>query len=206
MKLELTGLKLEIEQDSDTVSPAVAALQQQLTGLMQTVNTLASGTQADQNSSNHLPTPVVQKAIEATAVPSPAARSGQRRSSRKSSGTRPKAEALELKHDTNRYGNPKQEWNTATKSMWLLYMLGQQTEHKETSAPVLAETFNRYFKEFGPIISNNVTRDLRTAKKAGHASNNPDKEPQAWFLLDEGKKEVERLIADASTGEPADTE
>src|SRR5262245_52836677 len=137
MKLEFTGLKLEIEHDDDgTIPPAVDALQRQLAGVIQTVNALAAGSQ------NGAAQPANQIAMNAPKAiePAPFAGKGNTRAKgngrRGGSGVRGKAEPLELKHDAEKFGQPKQDWNTATKAMWLLYMLSQQTEHKEASAPV----------------------------------------------------------------------
>lgn len=196
MKLELTGLKLEIEHDGDGfVPPAVVALQRQLTGVMQTVNALAAG--AQKNGTDGLPGDAMQNAIDAPLEPVVSAVTRNRgKGARRSGGGKPaKAVPIDFKHNAEKYGFPKREWNTATKAMWLLYVLGEQTEHKEASPHTLSSTFAKYFREFGKILPHNIKRDLGAEKsKSRHVNDDPSQEPATWHLLDEGRKAMERLI------------
>lgn len=195
MKLELSGLKLEIEHDDDgTIPPAVATLQRQLAGVMQTVNALASNGSA--NGSNQLAGHGQPKAIEAPMV-EPRPRGGKG-STRRGSGSRSKAEAIDFKHDAERFGFPKQEWNTACKALWLLYVLAEQGILTEVSGPVLAATFNKHFKTFGTVHAANVHRDLGKEKsKSGWVNSDASQDPQTWYLLEAGKQGVAKTIEEA---------
>ncbi len=195
IEFEITGLKLRIKGESDDVVAKVAAVQKQVQGVIQAVGAIADG--ANDTHQNNGRVASLQAALPAAALPAASARNGSRGATRKNSGSpRVSAEPIDFKHDAQKYGFPKQEWNTATKAMWLLHMLEIEAKHTEASAPVLAATFGKYFREFGKIIHNNITRDLSTLKSKGKSVNNdPDKDPQTWYLLEDGKREVERLIA-----------
>jgi hypothetical protein len=113
-------------------------------------------------------------------------------------GSRPRGEAIDFKHDAEKYGFPKQEWNTAQKAMWLLYMLAHETGQHEYSAFVVAATFNKHFKSFGAILTANVLRDLAKEKgKSGWVNSDASQDPQMWYLLEEGKKGSAALIQEA---------
>lgn len=207
IEFEITGIKLRIKGEGDDVLSKAAAVQRQVQGVIQSVGAIADGTAGQ----THIrPNGSGQKLIETTAAANAQA-SGARgkRGSRKAGagGPRSKAEAIEIKHDPNQYGQPKQGWNTATKAIWLLYMLEKEAQHPEASAPELAETFKKYFREFGKILPNNVTRDLSALRAKGKCVNNdPDKDPQTWYLLEDGKNEVERLLANPVDEGMAETE
>ena len=87
--------------------------------------------------------------------------------------------------------------------MWLLYIIEKQGGEKEQNTPTITATFNKYFKEFGPVTTTNVTRDLGAARvKHGFVSSDAGKEPQTWFLLEAGTKEVEKLMSSAAAETP----
>jgi hypothetical protein len=193
IEFEITGLKLRIKGESDDVMSKAAAVQRQMQGVIQAVGAITEGATgtAPQQPSNAGP-----KLLEVTAEPaaSNGAR-GKRGAPRKGGGPRPRAEAIDFKHDADKYGFPKQEWNTGQKSMWLLHVLSLQTGHNEYSAPVVAATFNKHFKSFGAILTTNVLRDLAKEKgKTGWVNSDATQDPQTWYLLEEGKKSMGALI------------
>lgn len=151
-EFEITGLKLKIK--GDDVSGKVTALQQQVQNLMATITALAQGGVPT------LPTApdngVATKLLEVGQAPpdlQPVLNGS--RSPRKvpvpkgaGAGVRRRAEAIDFKHDADQYGFPRQNWATAQKAMWLIYVLGEQGENKEFSASEIAATFNKHFKSF----------------------------------------------------------
>lgn len=211
VKFELTGLKFEITGERDDVSVALASLQQQVANLAQSV---ASATGAFDGHSlqtgrvlNGQATPAGQPGDADLpvrgALSAPAARS----KSKRTNGTpRSKAEALQFTHDAEKYGFPKQDWNTANKAMWLLYVMEVQTEQKEVSAHVLAATFRLYFKEFGNLLTHNIVRDLGSSKKKGLVNSDPTETPEAWYLLAAGETAMQALIQNPTSVDTAGAE
>ena len=87
-----------------------------------------------------------------------------RRAGARRGGGRSGSEAIELTHDAQTYGFPREDWNTATKSMWLLYIIEKQATRQEASAPVIAETFNKTSggsRPSAPISSRGTSRTCR---------------------------------------------
>lgn len=168
IEFELTGLKLKIKGDSDDVSGKVGDLQRQVQGLMNTIGSITQGASAPAlppaPASHNGTTSPAQKVIEAAAEPTSNGRKGRTPSPRKGTPKAPRAEPIDFKHDAEKYGFPKQEWNTAQKGMWLLYVLSSQTGQHEYSAPVLAATFNKHFKSFGSVLAHNLAPGFERAK------------------------------------------
>lgn len=189
IEFEITGVKLRIKGESDDVVARVTDVQRRLQGAVQALGTVGDGAISTAGPPVLPPPRVSLVAPDGAAVRS-------RRSTRKTVGGAPRSEdAIELTHNPDQLGFPKQEWSTANKAMWLLYMIEREAATKEASAPTIADTFNKYFREFGVIRQNNVTRDLAALKGKGKSvSNDPAKDPQTWYLLEDGKKEIEALI------------
>jgi hypothetical protein len=156
IEFELTGLKLKIKGEREDVPAAVAAIQRQLGTMMQATGAIANGN--GQAPVVDLPAPRVLEAR--TEEPSNRGKRGPRKAS---GGVRPKVAAIDFKHDAEKYGFPKQDWSTAKKAMWLLYILTDAGQ-AEASASQVADTFNKHFKTFGSILSANVLRDLAKEK------------------------------------------
>jgi len=202
IEFELTGLKLKIKGDSDEVAGKVADLQRQVQGVMNTIGAITQGASAPALA----PAPAAQngavnpahKVIEAVTENASTARKGKAPGPRKGAPKAPRAEPVDLKHDVEKYGFPQQEWNTAQKAMWLLYVLSNQTGQHEYSAPVLAATFNKHFKSFGSVLAHNLARDLNAQKrKTGWVNSDATQEPPTWLLLEVGKKAMAKLIEES---------
>lgn len=207
VKFELTGLKFEITGERDDVAVALASLQQQVTVLAQSASS-ASGTL--NGTPREVGTMLRERAAplgqhiegEASArgaLLPPATRVKGRRGA---SGTpRLKAEPLQFTHNAEKYGFPKQTWNTANKAMWLLHIMEMQAGTKGASAHIIAATFKMYFKEFGNVLTHNIVRDLGLAKKKALVNSDPTKAPEEWYLLAAGKAAVQALIQNPSATE-----
>jgi hypothetical protein len=205
IEFELTGLKLKIKGESEDVTGKVADLQRQIQALMGTVTALA------QNGAGTLPPPPPpdnqHKTIEA--APAQIAAPAATGKTRKGGGARKgvpqhRAEAIDFKHDAEKYGFPKQDWSTAQKAMWLLYMLTEDNVATELTAQVIAATFNKHFKSFKTILAHNVVRDLAKEKgKTGSVNSDATKNPETWHLLEAGKKQMAALIAETK-GTPSE--
>lgn len=200
VEFEITGLRFKISGERDTVPAALASIQRQVASLAQSVASAA--TAFDGNAG---PTPLEPPVVEATrgALPAaPVTQPSQKRSRKNGNGRKETTGAIDFKHDAEKVGFPKQEWNTATKAMWLLYVLEQSSAPSEASASALAATFNKYFKASGTIQSGNITRDLGAAKgKSGFVNSDPTKDPEVWFLLTSGKTHIQQLLANPNGSE-----
>jgi hypothetical protein len=108
------------------------------------------------------------------------------------------ADLVEFRHDPNNFGTPKQSWNTQKKAVWLLHIVGQQTDVNDLSTAQIVTIFNSQFRQAKTVTSSNVSRDLGKAKIANPSLVGEDmtKNPSRWFLTDEGSKHAAKLIAD----------
>ena len=202
MEFELSGLKIKVKSERDDAPKALQSVQSQIGNLLQAAAGLGTGEIASGPARPSHSTGNVGegRTIEAPAISSNSAPARTKATRGKRASTNESATAVEFSHDPAAYGLPKQTWNTAQKSMWLLYVLEKQNGHRDLSTGALASTFNKHFKEFGAITTTNVTRDLGRARaKNGFVSSDASKDPQTWYLLDAGKKEVERLVQVAKT-------
>lgn len=106
--------------------------------------------------------------------------------------------ALTWQHNPAEYGTPSQSWNTATKAIWLLYVVEKVLQQKGLTAKQIEESFNKNFRQAGPIKSFNVTRDLGKAKAKGKmspVSEDTTKDPSEWHLTESGIQQAQGLIA-----------
>jgi hypothetical protein len=203
-EFEITGLKLKVKgNDSST---QVADLQRQVQGLMATITSLAQGQlqTPPQIQENGTAANLLEGAQQIPQLPAPP--NGTRVATRRTpaarrgtaSGPRQRAEAIDFKHDADQYGFPRQNWATAQKAMWTIYVLAEQGDTKEFSASVIAATFNKHFKSFGTILAQNVLRDLGKEKgKSGSVNSDASQEPMKWYLLEAGKKMIPALVEEA---------
>jgi hypothetical protein len=193
---EITGLKLKIKGESDDVGGKIANLQTQVQNLIGTIASLTQGA-ATVNGAPPQTSVAPSRLIEAEASNATDTKN-RRPSPLKGKPAAPKAEAIDFKHDAEKYGFPKQEWYTAQKAMWLLFMLTNDGIATEMTAPIIAATFNKHFKSFKTILSHNVSRDLAKEKgKTGAVNSDAMKSPETWHLLESGKRQMAALIAEA---------
>jgi hypothetical protein len=198
-EFEITGLRLKIK--GDDVSGKVTDLQRQVQALMATITAMAQGGVSalppgadDASSGKFLDAGQPTAEIQNGSRPSRSKGVGRKASS---GGVRQRAEAIDFKHDAEKYGFPKQGWSTAQKAMWMLYMLSENGDINEFSASVIGATFNKHFKSFGTILAQNVLRDLGKEKgKSGAVNSDASQDPMKWYLLEAGKTMMSNLIAE----------
>jgi hypothetical protein len=199
IRMKLQGLELEIDGSREDIPLITQNLGQQLSGLLQPAGAIIEGEVLEHASPREnivLPPSVT--------LPQP---NTKRRGKRKaSSGTKPsvdgqKEEAVNWKHDSAKYGTPKQGWSTSNKAIWLLYVTGAEAQLSELSAQRITETFNKHFKQAGTILGFNVTRDLGRLKvKRGSSppvGEDTTKTPSLWYLTDAGRKKAQELVGEA---------
>lgn len=194
LKFKLTGLEVEIEGDRQDAPQITAALANQLGGFLAP----AAGILLEDQKPKNL------AAIEAETVPSHDVPKKRKTSSRRSSpskgGSVDTVEPISYSHDVEKYGNPHQTWSGTKKALWLLFVVNKQTTYTQTSAGVIAATFNKHFRQAGEIRPSNVSRDfgnLKTKKKPAQVGEYTESSPSQWYLTSEGLKEAEKLVSEA---------
>lgn len=187
-EIKIAGVELEIEDEREQATAALAALQNQLAGVVQPAVSKAllgaGATIIDASPANgqNGSTPPARKRRKLSS--STAAKPG-------SDG----AQAITFVHDPVKFGNPRQGWTTANKSIWLLWVVEQAVGIKELTVNGIASAFNQHYRDFGIIRPPNVQRDLgnQRTKTPPPVGTDPNRSPQVWFLYDAGKAHAERL-------------
>lgn len=189
-KLKLQGLELEMEGSREDIPLMAQNLGNQLAGLMQPAADMAVG-----ESARAEPAQIIDHSPNEKVIP---------RKRKKRGGGMPAAAgdtpAIEWQHDASKYGTPQQTWNTAKKAIWLLNVISKETHLSQLTAPQIAETFNRKFKQAGTIRATNVSRDLGAAKLKPLALTGEDtaKAVSEWFLTDAGIKSAHDSIKEVT--------
>jgi hypothetical protein len=149
----------------------------------------------------------VRKQIPSTVVPQASsgdpdggARSKSRRT-RASAASGSRANPLEWQHDAGKWGMPAQKWKAGQKVLWLLYVIKNEKAIAELSAPVIAETFNAKFKQYGQLKRTSMPSILGSLKKDAPSllMDDTTQTPNVWFLSEQGVKAAETLVQEAKT-------
>jgi hypothetical protein len=189
IKMKLSGLEIDIEGSREDIPLIAANLGQQLTGLLGPAAGIASGVDASVPLSvaPQIATPMVDEVRRRKKRVAPA-RSTDGAPADKS------VAAIDFRHDPVKFGAPKQSWNTADKSVWLLHVVG-----KEMSGRVIVATFNKHFRQAGLINVSHANRDLGRLKSKSPAVVGEDttQAPPSWFLTEEGTRHALKLVGDA---------
>lgn len=194
MRLRLQGLEVEIEGERDDAAMITRNLGTQLSGLIKPVGQIVDGAGEGEGTGG-----VAPRAISAIEAPSRKAR----RSRRQPSTTSPDTDAsvaLEVSLAPEKFGVPRQEWKTAEKAVWLIYVLKESGMGDTFATRIIVETFNKHFKQSGTITTSNVTRDLgrlKTKERPAWVGENTTLTPSGWFLTEEGQKRAQALVAAA---------
>jgi hypothetical protein len=214
IKMKLTGFELEVEGTRDEVPQIARNIGQQFVGMLQPAAGIVEG---------EVVTPA-GRVLPAAPLASPATggengAGGVKRKSagRKRRGGVPSASAsgaatdlvVEFTHDPAVYGTPKQEWSTANKALWLLYVVGKQAGRNELTAHQIEATFNKYFRQAKQILVQNIARDLgklRNQPKDAPVAEDNTMEPSPWFLTEAGARRAAQLVAEALGGSARATE
>jgi hypothetical protein len=180
-------LELEIEGTRDDVPLITEAVGQQVAGMLSPTSSIVEGEITEVHDE--------PKAQPAT-MPSPAKKSRTRKTRQSQPIEQNETTFPEWIHDPSKWGTPKQEWNAATKSLWLLYVISKETGIKELTPAQIESNFNAKFQDAKMIHSNNISRDL--GKLAKSPSNPPvGKNGKAWYMTQSGEKQALSLIAEA---------
>lgn len=202
MKLELTGLKLEIKGDKADVSLLSRSVQQQLAGMIGSAAATA-GTGAPDRVIDTTADVSTNLAVAPGGAPRKAQR-GRAASAGKSAAT--EGNIIKYEHKPELYGNARSTWLGQDKIIWMMYVLREAGFAKVAAKQVIA-TFNHNFKEAVTLDPKNATRDLRRLKQGGKdrpglVGEDATESPSRFFLIDLGIKAGGDLCA-AARGEAA---
>jgi hypothetical protein len=195
VKMKLQGLELEIEGAREDASLISRNIGDQISALMRPAGAIIEGEMARPRG------PMAQ--IDAVPHDAVAKKSRKRKASNSSHPETEAASAVDFNHSVESYGNPKQEWKTADKSLWLLFVLRESMQMNQLSTRVIVETFNKHFKQSGTVTTSNVTRDLgrlKTKERPAPIGEDTTKSPSEWFLTEEGIKRAKNLTLEALGG------
>jgi len=196
MKLKLQSLELEIEGAREDASLISRSIGQQMAGLLQPVGSIVDGELPEDRSP---PMQIINGSGQA------AVKKNRRRKFAPVAGNGEDASAaIDFKHEPEKFGNPRQEWKTAQKALWLLYVCNELAGVDQMSTRGIVETFNKHFRQSGTITTSNTSRDLGKAKakeKPAPVGEDTTKSPSTWYLTEEGRKRAQQLVAEA-LGQP----
>jgi hypothetical protein len=181
IRLKVQGLELEVDGEREDIPAITSAVRRQITGLIVPAEIMADG---------HKELGDGGRASEAEDEGKSKAKARKR--APRTTGDGGAGQAIDFRHDSAKYGSPKQDWSVTEKSIWLLYVIGSITGNKEISGPQIAATFNSNFKAAGRIHPPHVSRDLGRAKVQSPAPVGEDK--TLWYLTDEGERQAQELI------------
>jgi hypothetical protein len=127
------------------------------------------------------------------------------RSSTSTPGGGDSVPTIEFRNDAAKFATPTQQWKTAEKAIWLLYVVKETTGVSELSTGQIVKTFNAHFRQAKTVTSSNVSRDLGKLKVSSPSlvGEDPTKSPAVWYLTEEGERKVQSLIAEARSPSPA---
>ena len=198
VELEITGFRLKVKAERDEdLARVTQQIGKQLSGFTQPFAGIV-------DNSHVIDVPVSGDSAggceQAEKQQGAVARSPRKRSRKPSenSGSQP----LTWQHDPAAWGTPKQAWTAAQKILWIMYVIGKVTTQSEIGGPTIAESFNKSFKQFGPLKKNNMPRDLGALKTKSPAQvlDNTTASPSTWYITEAGKIEAEKLVAEARGG------
>lgn len=187
MKLELQGLKVEIEGSREDAPIIGKNIAEQISGMLKPAVQIVEGEISNQS-------PVPAELIEDTST-----RKIKRRSRPVASGG-DKPNAIEFRHDPSKFGMPTQAWSTTQKAIWLLYVVKEQANLAELQTGQIVKLFNMHFRQAKTVTNSNVSRDLGKAKIGPPSLVGEDntRSPAKWFLTDEGVRFAQALIVESS--------
>jgi len=192
MKVKLQGFELEIEGNRQDASIIGRNIGEQISAMLSPAVNIVEGETIGENH------PTVQPII-ALPESTPKRKSNRRPKAPSGEASVENGASIEFRHDPAKYGMPSQQWNTAQKAIWLLYVVRESVGVGEMSAGQIFRTFNTQFRQAKTITRSNVFRDLGKAKLASPALVGEDttKTPALWFLTDEGVRRAQTLVAES---------
>lgn len=204
-KLKITGFELEMEGTKESTAMITSQVSDTLRGLI--IPPSMEDSDGNVNGNGNGKTGPIEDA-DATIISSSTKGSGKKRNKKNkaaSVNTEEDGKAIDFQHDPEKFGNPSQDWNTATKSLWILYVVKNIANLDELTNSQITNTFNKHFKQSKTIQINNVSRDLGKLKVKAPSlvGEMTQKSPSTWYLTDAGQKHIQNLIIEQKKGNGA---
>ena len=189
MKLKLQGFELEIEGNREDASVIGRSVGEQISGMLSPSLSIVEGEFTSNRSQAEPAVPL----LDGTAK-----RRSQRRTKSASTAENNSTQAVEFRNDPSKYATPTQQWSTAEKAIWVLYVVKELAQVSELSTQIV-KTFNTHFRQAKTVTHSNVSRDLGKLKVSSPSLVGEDatKSPAVWFLTEEGVRKAQTLIAEA---------
>ena len=193
IKLKITGFELEVEGSSNEVPKIMKDVQDQMSSLIAPPSIM----------DNKVDDKIIDTSFEDVSPKDgkkgkPKSKSNKNsKKSNTTSNTKNDVSNLLWVNDPDKWGTPQQKWNPTNKILWVLYVVEQEKNISQLALSNIVNVFNTSFKEAGTILHPNASRDIKKAKTKKLVGENTTKTPSEWYLTQDGKKEAERLIAEA---------
>ena len=198
VRLKLEKFELEVEGSHEDMPLISERVGQQFAGLLQPATEIIIGDALPAQNGN------AQNVVAPAATDSKRKPQRRRRSTATATVVADAAEsgvdaALVWRHDTSRWGTPKQAWTVGKKIIYLLYVAKQEVNQSEMTAGSIVETFNKHFMSAGMLRSKHIKGELERLKGRTPApvSENVTKTPSTWFLTQQGDREAANLVNEA---------
>jgi hypothetical protein len=191
IKVELQGLKIEVEGSREDVPRLAQRVGDQIGNLVKPA-LLLEGAKVTQAASNGDETGAETR------------RSRVRRAGGSGGGRTPSA-PIGVSIDPVKHGSPRQDWKTAQKAIWFLYVV-QDNNADGLTATAVAKAFNKHFKAAGMLNSGNVSRDLEKERLKGVGATvvaDTNDGPAKYTLTEAGVRMAEKLIRGESAAATA---
>lgn len=185
---KLQGLELDVEGTRDDLPAIGHSIGNQIASLIEPAIGLSDG--MPRNEQRAAPSLIVEA--------DPRKKARRKKTSNGAATSDATDSSINWKHDSVKFGMPSQNWNTAKKAIWLLYVVKENLNRTSLTAKQISDAFNLNFKQAGAIQSFNVTRDLGNAKvktKPAPVGEDTSKDPHQWYLTDAGVAQAQQLIA-----------
>ena len=190
IKMKLEAFELEVEGTREDMPLITRNLGQQMSNLLQPSGAILEGRVIEN-----------KPQVAAAAVASEISKKKRVRRGSTSVDETDAGAPIDWRHDPDKYGTPKQTWKTSEKAIWLLHVVAAETNTREMSGRCICDTFNKHFRQAGPVTTSNVNRDLGVLKVKKGApppvSEDTTQDPPRWYLTEEGQRRANELVADA---------
>jgi hypothetical protein len=196
IKMKLTGFELEIEGSREDVPNIQQALSRQLGGILQPAAGLIS--QEDEAVEEVDITPAATQTNNQGTAPKKRRKKSISNGNQKNNSAPEEDDVVNWPRDVTNYCMPNQQWKTAEKAMWTLYVAQEAADISELTGRQISNIFNKHYRQAKTIQLGNVNRDLGKLKLNNPAwvAEDTTKNPPAWYLTQEGNKEVQRRISE----------
>jgi hypothetical protein len=182
VKIELQGLKIQVEGTHENAPRLAQRVSEQIGAIIKPPLLIEAG----RNGAADHQEPADEK-------------SKSKKKKTGTAGAKYASEDIALSHDPTQHGTPAQDWSTAQKAIWFLYVAKSD---KSLSGYSIAKAFNKHFKSAGAINAGNVNKALEKERLNGTSSTvgaDTADGTVRYYLTDAGKTMGAQLAKGASS-------